>query len=747
MTIPRTLVVPEAAMGAQAPLEPSVAALLGSALQAHQAGDRQRAEQGYRQVLQAAPANADALHMLGVLASQRGQPFIAAGYIQEALRLDPHQSFFHSNLGIALRDQGKMEEAATHFREAVRLKPDYAEAHLNLGNVLRELGKPAEAADHHRSALRFRPGYVKAHYNLGNALLELGKPEEALTHHQEALRLQPDHAKAHFLKGLAAESQRHREEAVALYQQAVRLSPDLDEAHIRLGYLLREQGRLDEAAAHYQQVLRRQPNHASTHFHLGLAFQALGNIRAAVGHFREAVRLRPDLPEAHLNLGNSLAKLEALTDAVVHFQQALSLHPGYAKAHNNLGAALHSLGQTDEAASHLQEALRLSPDYAAAHSNLGSVLVEQGQIERAEQHFRSALRHEPGHLNAHAQLATLLRGRLPDADRAALERVIEGCQSADPERSGLLFALAQVCDANQDYKAAARHLVQANALALEEARKNGLNYDPGQYSNFIDDVIAACTPVWFARTRGMGVATELPIFIVGLPRSGTTLVEQILASHPQVHGAGELPLAHAAIESLPALLGVQGKPWACADRLDHAAVQQMVGNYLDRLQSLGGTAARVVDKMPDNYSALGLLTVLFPSARVIHCRRDLRDVAVSCWMTNFRKVRWANDPGHIAARFADYRRMMEHWGQTLPTLLLEIDYQETVDNLEGVARRLVSWCGLEWDPACLAFHKTARSVRTASAAQVRQPIYRRSLARWRHYEHDLAALFAQLPTA
>jgi hypothetical protein len=231
---------------------------------------------------------------------------------------------------------------------------------------------------------------------------------------------------------------------------------------------------------------------------------------------------------------------------------------------------------------------------------------------------------------------------------------------------------------------------------------------------------------------------------VGLPRSGTTLLEQVLASHSQVFGAGEQRLARQAFESLPEMLNPAGTPTECLPRLDLATVRRLAQRHLDRLGALNARAPRVVDKMPDNYLYLGLLAVLFPRARLIHCRRDLRDVAVSCWMTNFRSIRWACDPEHIARRFEDYRRLMGHWRRVLPVPLLDVGYEETVADLEGVARRVVAWCGLEWEPACLSFHTTARPVRTASLSQVRQPIYTRSVQRWKHYERELAPLFMRL---
>ena len=244
---------------------------------------------------------------------------------------------------------------------------------------------------------------------------------------------------------------------------------------------------------------------------------------------------------------------------------------------------------------------------------------------------------------------------------------------------------------------------------------------------------------------GTGSESRRPVFVFGLPRSGTTLIEQVLASHSRIHGAGELRLVRQSFEAIPARLGplraAAGLRAASRCRRPCSAWPSSISASLHAID--GGQAERIVDKMPDNYMYLGLLAALFPQAVFIHCRRDLRDVAVSCWMTDFRSIRWANDPEHIASRFRQYRRLMDHWRAVLPVPVHEVDYEETVTDLEGVARRLVAACGLEWEPACLEFHRTQRPIRTASVAQVRQPIYRRSVPRWKNYESALAELFAQ----
>ena len=238
----------------------------------------------------------------------------------------------------------------------------------------------------------------------------------------------------------------------------------------------------------------------------------------------------------------------------------------------------------------------------------------------------------------------------------------------------------------------------------------------------------------------------------GVPQT-IDLHSHSLASDGQYPAAEVAALAHAAgvgvwalcdHDTVAALGGQDAGVIEGMRRLDRQTARQLASRHLERLRAFSGAALRIVDKMPDNYLHLGVLAALFPRARFIHCRRDLRDVAVSCWMTRFQDIRWASDPAHIASRFHAYQRIMEHWREVLPTPLLEVDYEETVADLEGVARKLVAWCGLAWEPACMEFHRATRRVSTASAVQVRQPLFSTSVARWKHYEHSLAPLFARL---
>jgi tetratricopeptide (TPR) repeat protein len=430
-----------------------------------------------------------------------------------------------------------------------------------------------------------------------------------------------------------------------------------------------------------------------------------------------------------------------LEEACQCYQRAIELKPDLAEAHLGLASTRNEQGNSGDAIQHYLTAIQIKPDLTAAKCNLGIVLEEQGDFAGAEKYFRSAIASDFRHAAAHAELACLLHAALPAEDVAAQQQLLVDPGLTQEQRAALHFGLAEVFDARGAYAEAAEHANLANALRLTQWRTTGKADDPVAHSQFVDRILAEFTPEFFAGVRGFGVPNDRPVFIVGLPRSGTTLVEQILASHPRVFGAGELVLARDAYATIHGQEDSGGKL-----ALDRDSVQRLAQQHLEALQRRNATALRIVDKMPDNYLYLGFLATLFPHARFIHCQRGLRDVAVSCWMTNFRAVRWASDPGHIAARFRDYQRLMEHWRRVLRVPILDVSYEETVTNLEAVARRLVAWCGLEWQPSCLEFHRGKRTVRTASSVQVRQPLYTTSVGRWKHYEQSLATLLSAIPS-
>jgi tetratricopeptide (TPR) repeat protein len=710
----------------------------------HRSGNLAEAARLYRAALQRYPDHPDALHLLGLVMLQQGDARQATTLIERAIARHPTDSAFHVNLGEAYRALGQLDRAAECCAAALRLSPENADAASNLGLVCMAQGRPADAAEQLRTAIRLRPDYALAHNNLGNALRVLGDRAGAVDHFRRAVELAPDLAMARSNLGqMLLEAYRPRE-ALEHCRRAAELQPRSPQAHNNLGNVLRELGQLLEARAEYDKALRLDPRCAMAMANTGLALQQEGRLDDAIGWFRQALNLVPAEAAFHAHLGAALVEKEDLIEAEKEHIEALRLAPGCVEALIGLARVRHEQGRLDEARSALEEALRVRPEHPDVHAQLGDVLEEQGDLEGGCTHFRAALRSNPRQAAALAQLATRLRGQLPEDELDALRHLLDDGGLRDSDRSALLFGLAVVCDARGACDKAAEHLREANRIA--HVTRHGIPYSVAAHTHFVDRLLETFTADFFARTRGFGSASERPVFIVGLPRSGTTLLEQVLASHPRVFGAGELRLAREDFEQLGGSASRDRE--ACAFQalatLDPPTAARLAEAHLARLAKLNASADRITDKMPDNYLYLGLLHVLFPRCRLLHCRRDLRDVAVSCWMTNFRQIPWASDQDLIAHRFEQYRRVMDHWARVLPAEVLHVDYEEMVNDMEAVARRVVAWCGLEWHPACLEFHRTARPVRTASVAQVRQPVYRSAVGRWNHYATALAPLFARL---
>ncbi len=713
------------------------------AIAMHQAGQLGQATLLYELILREKPDNPDALHLLGIAHHQQGNHARAAELISRAVALRPSMALFHANLAEVYRALGQLERAAGAARTALRLAPDYPEALNNLGLALQGMGRHREAAEHFQKALQLQPDFIAVHNNLGISLRNLQDEAGALQHFHRAVELEPNFAGARTNLGLLLLDQNKPQEALPHCREAARLHPEVAALHHNLATALRGVKDFVAARAAYLEAVRLDSNLVVSHAHLGMLLHQEGKSGEAIPWLRQSVQMEPSNAIWWTALAEAYSEVDDYAEAIPCWQRVLELDPRRAEAHRSLGWALQEEGRLDEALLHYRLAQQLEPEAAATYLNQGGLHEERGELAAAEAAFRKALAVQPNFALAHGRLATLLRGKLPESDFAALQARLAEPNLAKGPRARLLFAQAHVLDAKGDHSAAAASLRQANALTLDvggEARV----YNPADHDKFIDRLHEIFVPAFFARTAGAGSPTRRPVFVLGLPRSGTTLVEQVLASHSQVHGAGELRYARQSFESIPGLLGRNGPPAACAADLDPATVRQLAEQHEERLRQLNADKPRIVDKMPDNYMYLGLLATLFPNATFIHCRRELRDVAVSCWMTDFRSIRWANNTDHIAHRFRNYRRLMAHWRQVLPVPLHEVDYEETVSDLEGVAQRLLAACALDWEPTCLEFHRTQRPIRTASVVQVREPVYQRSVARWRKYEAELGELFAQL---
>ena len=719
---------------------------LSEAIAFHQRGEVDRAIPIYRQILAREPHNADALHLLGVAALQHGQVAQAIDLIEKAIARDPSVAAFHANLAEAYRAAGQLLRAAACCQMALRLQPVYPTLCNNFGSLLMQMNRPAEAAEQFRLAVTHQPDYALAHNNLGNAYRVLGDVEQAITHFRRAVELAPQMGFAHGNLGQMLVECNRLQEACHHCAEAVRLQPDSAPARNNLGNLHRKLGDLTEAKACYAEALRLAPNMAVALNNIGEVLHDEGRLDEAQSWLVQALELEPSSARFHTSLARLLMERLDLTTAETHLRAALQNDPRHEEARILLGKVFADQGRLDEARTEFAVLLESNPTHPGVNCHLGDVLMEMNQRDEAAACYRAALRGNPRHVHALSLLATHLGKDLPAEEGVLLQRLAVDPELPEFPRCQALFALANVCDARGEYDRAAEYLHRANAIELKVRQERGDAYNVDAHVHFVDRLLNVFTPAFFERVRGFGVDSERPIFIVGLPRSGTTLLEQVLASHSRVFGAGELRLARESFEPLGRTDAGMNEALAFdrVEGIDAGTVKRLAQVYLDKLQRLNDTAARVTDKMPDNYLYLGLLAVLFPRARFLHCRRDPRDVAVSCWITQFQSIPWANDPGQIASRFAQYRRVMAHWQRVLPVPVLDVDYEQLIEDFEATARRIIAFCGLDWEPGCLEFHKSRRPIRTASITQVRQPIYRRSVARWKNYASTLQPLFAQL---
>jgi tetratricopeptide (TPR) repeat protein len=520
-------------------------------------------------------------------------------------------------------------------------------------------------------------------------------------------------------------------------------------AKLLLGDELRAVGRFDEARAAYLEAIGALTTGlAEAHARLGLAYLQEGRIDEARGPLERAAALEPGRVDYWDHLGGIYEWAEEYAAAIECWRRVLALAPDHrARPHIGLGWALQQLGRLEEAKAEFHAAAAIEPGAAEPRLSLGLLEMERGEFAEAEAAFRAALRLSPTCDMALYWLASMHGAAMSEEDLDALKTRLDDPGTGAEPRTRLLFALGHVLDARGEYPRAARCFREANALQLSRL-KLSRGVDLAGRAALVDGLIRVFDRDFFARLAGAGLDTREPVFVVGLPRSGTTLVEQVLASHPAVHGAGELLLGPRTLDALPAAVGRPVSPIDCVPLLEAAHVRRLAEGYLEQLRGIAGDRAeRVVDKLPENFMLLGLLTTLFPGATVIHCRRDLRDVALSCWTADFRSVPWASDAAHIGAIFREYQRIMDHWRATLTAPIHEVDYEEIVSDFQGAARRLISAIDLDWHPACGEFHRTPRPVHTGSRVQVRQPIHTRSVARWKHYEQELADLFASLPTS
>ena len=665
-----------------------------------------------RRVVAAEPGNADAQHMLGILL---------------------HQS-------------GKLAEAIEHVRRAAELKPDVALYHANLGEMCRLAGRTDEAIVAGRRAIALDPSHSGALSNVGIALFEQGRFEEALAHYDRAVAADPAFVQAHSNRGNALQRLKRFADAEACYRRAIELAPKFPDAWNNLGTCLRELKRSDDAIAAYRSALELRPNDPETLDNLALALKDLEKYEEAAATLRAALAIEQRSDKIHLHYGSVLIDQHKIDEAAAATERALALNPNSHDAVNLLGRVAFERGELEPALAHYRRALSLKPDLADAYNNMGNVLKELGQLGEAQQAYLEALELDPKVSGVYVNLADSKKFKPGDPHIDAMEALAaqtDGLSKTD--RMQLDFALSKAYADLKEHHRSFEHLLKGTA-----AKRSMIEYDEAAALSLFDRLERTFTPQLIRAKSGGGDASAVPIFVLGMPRSGTTLVEQILASHPKVHGAGELNTLNDVVLTVR---GPDGNTLPYPEfmpSLDPPALKQIGARYVALLHELaakdGQVGERISDKMPSNYYFVGLIHLALPNARIIHTVRDPVDTCISCFSKLFTaEQNHTYDLGELGRYYRRYERLMAHWRRVLPKgRMLEVRYEDVVADLDGQARRIIDYCGLPWDDRCLAFHETDRPVRTASATQVRQPIYNSAVGRWKVYEEFLGPLLKEL---
>jgi tetratricopeptide (TPR) repeat protein len=639
------------------------------------------------------------------------------------------------------RTAGRLAEAQSLCRRILDVRPNEPHALLLLGLVEFQSGKAADAIEHLCLAVNLAPDVALYHAHLGEMCRLAGRPEEAVTHCRRALDLKPDYPEALNNLGTALRALNRLDEAECAYRRALEIEPRLVQAWKNLGTMLRELNRLPEAIEAYRKALAQSPKDPDTLHNIAIAAIGLNRLDEAVELLQTALVIERRDPKLFLHLGAVLIDLGKIEEAAAALEQSLALAPASHDAINLMGRVAFMRGALDAALAHYRHAVALKPDLADAYNGMGNALHALGRFPEAVEAYDNALACNPKNTRTYVNLADSKKFTAGDPDLLAMQALERDDGLPPGERMFLHFALGKAYADLNDHARAFEHLLQANAL-----KRARIVYDEAATVAKFERTEAVFTPALIKKKARHGERSHLPVFVLGMPRSGTTLVEQILASHPLVHGAGELTTFEEVIGAMRASGDLCAYP-DFVPALDNAHVKRIGARYLAEIRRITPAGkTRVINKMPSNFLYIGLIHLALPNARIIHTVRNPLDTCISCFSKLFTlEQNYTYDLAELGRYYRRYQRLMAHWHQVLPQgRILDVHYEEVVADLEGQARRIIAHCGLDWDERCLAFHKTERPVRTASAIQVRQPIYNASIGRWRVHEPFLGPLLAEL---
>lgn len=762
----------------------------------HIAGNYVLAERTYKDVLKAAPDNPTVNHLLGALYFQLGAHENALEYMEKSIELAPDEMQYHSNYGGVLTVMGhygealatfdtvlkahpdnlealnrkaqalwksedyttaidvakkaydldpkfletllnygislalaeKFEDAALIWQEASEQHPHDARVWSNLANMMRELKKPVKALSAIDKALELEPKNAEALNNKGCILRDLRRFEEALSYLTEATDILPNYPQAHYNKALTHAYFFDFYQASVAARYAVNFKDDYLDGYNALSSALVELGDLEQAHFAAQRAVQLNQNDPEAYLNLSDVLYLLNRFDDGFAALKYAVDLNPDDARCHLKIANIYERLDERDLAIDSINRALELNPDAPFTYVRKASILHVCNEIEESLACADKAIEMAPEMVMAYVTKAEALIAINEIEQAREVINKVRELDPENPQIFYTLSNLEKIKSEDhKDFQLMLSLQDKAQKMGKGiEAGLHFAIAGTYENIKDYDKAFEHYKKANDLRYDISP-----YDP-ELAKIQFEQIKANFPkkaLQEAVAKKQGYDSDSPIFIVGMPRSGTTLTEQIISSHPDVYGAGELP----------DILRVKRK----FPKIDEETAVDMGKLYVEysRERIKGGDFKHVSDKMPGNYLHIGIIASILPNAKIIHCNRSPMDTCLSNYKQNFLMGQyWSYDLEEMAQEHLRYQDLMAYWHDALPGRILDINYEDTVDDLEAQARRLIDFIGLEWNDACLEPHKKKRAVLTASKMQVTQPVYKTSVKKWKKFEKGLQPL-------
>jgi Tfp pilus assembly protein PilF len=691
-------------------------------------------------------------NICGVFYKQIGQLDEAIKRFKKALNINPDYAEAHNNLGVALQQLGQLDSAVESYKKAITSNPEYTEAHNNLGLILQNLGLMDEAIISYEKALTFKPDYIEAHNNLGNILLELGQLDDAVKSYEKVIAINPDYPEAHYNLGNTLRQLGQLETAIKSYEKVIAIRPDYADVHFNLGDTLSELGQLDEAVKCYEKAISIEVDFANAHNNLGISLKKLGQLDEAVKCYEKAISIEVDFTDAHNNLGVVLQQLGQLDKAIKCYKKALAIKPDYVEALINLGITYRQLVQLDKAIKCYKKALAIKPDYDEALNNLGITYYQLGQLDKAAKYYEKALAIQPDYADAYYNLSLLKKYTANDPQITKMKSLLSDSKLSHSEQVNLCFALAKVNENLDNQDEFFKYLHEANRLRNQE-----LNYSFDKQQKFIAIIkeIFNKKPPNIEQYLSSELSTIHPIFIVGMPRSGSTLVEQIISSHHVVHGAGELFNLQDIIRPIVSdnltqgsniastLIGDKKINFSNAYSIPEEVFLSIRKQYLDVLSNLNVPESVITDKFPMNFFYIGFILTAFPDAKIVHMKRDAR---ATCWSiySHHMGFNFGNNFDDLAGFYGLYTDLMDFWHQLFPGKIYDMCYEDLTTNQEEETKKLLQYCELDWDKNCLSFHKNKRAVQTASSVQVREKMYQGSSEAWKKHGAYLKPLIKAL---